>query len=138
LAAVARDRAAIESAGTQLAFVHMSPSSEADPWFDQYGLGDVTRISDPGKALYREFGLEQAGLRQLAHPRVWWPWFRTAILQGRGAGGQGDSWRQLTGVFIIHRDRIVTAIRHRNSAEQPDYIAMARDSINTMDTEDTK
>jgi hypothetical protein len=81
-------------------------------------------VSDPDKRLYRAFGLEQASMRQLVHPRVWWPWMRTALLKGYGAGASGPNWRQLTGVFVIHRGHILAAIRHRNSAARPDYVAL--------------
>jgi hypothetical protein len=104
----------------------MSPPDEADRWFDRYGVADILRLSDPDKRLYRQFGLEEASLRELAHPRVWWPWFRTAVLTGHGVGSGGPNWRQLTGVFVIHRERILAAIRHRNSAERPDYVALLR------------
>jgi hypothetical protein len=123
---VASRRADIESTGTQVAFVHMSPDEEAKPWFESHGVGDVLRISDPDKALYREFGLTQASLAELMHPRVWGPWFRTAIVEGKGVGAAGPNWRQLTGVFLVHRDRILGSIRHRNSAARPDYVAFVR------------
>ena len=115
---------AIESGGAQVAFVHMSTAEDADEWFERYGVSDVVRISDPSKQLYRAFQLEEAPLNELVHPRVWWPWFRTAILRGRGVGAGGPNWRQLTGAFVIHRGRLLAAIRHRNSAERPDYAAL--------------
>ena len=105
-----------------MAFVHMSTPDEADRWFDHYRVPDIVRVSDPDKRLYRAFGLEQATLRELAHPRVWWPWLRTAVV--RGFGASGPNWRQLTGVFVIHRGHILAAIRHRNSAARPDYVAL--------------
>jgi peroxiredoxin len=71
LADVAAAKPAIDATGTQVAFVHMSPPDEADAWFERYGLNDVVRISDPEKSLYRQFGLEEGSLYQLAHPRVW-------------------------------------------------------------------
>ena len=107
-----------------MAFVHMSEADEADRWFAHYGVSDITRVSDPNKTLYREFGLEHGTMGQLAHPRVWWPWIRTAILSGYGVGLAGPNWRQLTGVFVIHRGHILAAIRHRNSAARPDYVAL--------------
>ncbi len=121
---MARGRNAIEAAGTQVAFVHMSEAGEADHWFEHYGVGDIARVSDPDKRLYQAFGLEQSTLRELAHPRVWWPWIRTAILEGYGVGASGPNWRQLTGVFVIHRGHILAAIRYRNSAARPDYVAL--------------
>ncbi len=121
---VAHRRAAIESAGTQVAFVHMSSDAEAAHWFEHYGVPDIARIADPDKALYREFNLEQAALGELMHARVWWPWFRTAVLGGHGFGFAGPNWRQLTGAFVLHRGHLLAAIRHRNSAERPDYVAL--------------
>lgn len=102
----------------------MSDPGEADRWFTHYGVPDIARVSDPEKRLYRAFGLEQASLRQLAHPRVWWPWFRTAIVRGFGVGHAGPNWRQLTGVFVVYRGHVLAAIRHRNSAARPDYVAL--------------
>ena len=123
---IARHRAAIDATGTQVAFVHMASEQDADYWFDHYGISVIVRISDPDRALYREFGLEEASITALAHPRVWWPWFKTAIVSGRGVGQAGPNWRQLTGVFVIHRGRILAEIRHRNSAARPDYVALIR------------
>jgi AhpC/TSA antioxidant enzyme len=119
---VANRRAAIESAGTQVAFVHMSEPGEADHWFEHYGVPEITRISDPTKQLYRAFGLEEATLSELGHPRVWWPWLRTAVMRGFGLGG--PNWRQLTGAFVVHRGHLLAAIRHRNAAARPDYVAL--------------
>ena len=121
---MARSRDAIEAAGTQVAFVHLSPPADADRWFAHYGVSDIPRVSDPEQRLYRAFGLEQATLRVLAHPRVWWPWFRTAVLGGFGFGFAGPHWRQLTGVFVVHRGHLLAALRHRNSAARPDYVAL--------------
>ena len=104
----------------------MSAAEEADRWFEHYGLADVTRIADPEKRLYRVFGLEQGAFGELAHPRVWWRWFRTAVLNGHGFGAAGPNWRQLTGVFVIHRGGVLGALRHRNSAAHPDYVTLVR------------
>jgi hypothetical protein len=123
LADVARCRAAIEATGTQVAFVHMSTPEDADPWFDEQGLDDVLRISDPEKTLYRQFGLEEGSLGALSHPRVWLSWFRTAILHGHGVGAPGPDWRQLPGAFVIRSGQILAAIRPQNSAFRPDYLA---------------
>jgi hypothetical protein len=104
----------------------MSPPEEADPWFEEYGIGDLVRISDPDKTLYRQFGLEEGSLVQLAHPRVWLPWFKTAILNRRGVGSAGPNWRQLSGVFVVRSGQILAAIRHDNSAARPNYVDLAR------------
>jgi len=104
----------------------MSTPGDADRWFEHYGVPDITRVSDPGKTLYRAFGLEQATFAELMHPRVLWPWARTAILKGYGVGAPGPNWRQLTGVFVMHRGRTLASVRHRNSAAHVDYVALVR------------
>ena len=120
---MARDRAAIEATGTPVAFVHMSTPAEADPWFEKHGLTAVVRISDPDKTVYRQFGLEEGSMLALSHPRVWLPWFRTAILNGHGVGAPGPDWRQLPGLFLIRSGQILAEIRPRDSAIRPDYLA---------------
>jgi hypothetical protein len=122
LADIARQRGALAATGAQVAFVHMSPPAEADRWFTKYNVADLTRISDPDKNLYRQFDLEEGSLEQLAHPRVWWPWFRTAVIDGHGAGAAGPHWRQLTGVFVVYRGEVLDAIRHQDSTARPDYL----------------
>lgn len=123
---MAAARPAIAAAGAQVAFVHMSAPRDADRWFAGYGLSDIARVADPDKGLYRRFGLHEAPLGQLAHPRVWWPWLRTAILGRRGFGLAGPNWRQLTGVFVLHQGRVTSAVRHADSAARPDYVALVR------------
>jgi alkyl-hydroperoxide reductase/thiol specific antioxidant family protein len=117
----------IESTGTQVAFVHMATEAEADKWFARARLSDVMRISDPKKLLYHAFALEEASLMQLAHPRVWGRWLRTAVRQG--AGFQGSDWRQLTGVFLIKDGTIMAEIRHRDSSARPNYPAFVRKGL---------
>ena len=91
LADIARQKDAIAATGAQVAFVHMSEPGDADRWFEHYDVADMTRISDPQKHLYRLFALEEGSLNQLAHPRVWWPWFRTAVIAGHGGAALGDA-----------------------------------------------
>ena len=105
----------------------MQAPDAADRWFARYGLGDVPRFSDPDHRLYKAFDLQEGSLFELAHPRVWRRWLGTAF--GRGAGFQGKHWRQLTGVFVVDRDRVLGEIRHRNSAARPDYLAFVQRSL---------
>jgi AhpC/TSA antioxidant enzyme len=120
-------RADIESTGTQVAFVHMATEAEADKWFARACLADVMRISDPTRLLYRSFGLEEASLLRLAHPRVWGRWITTAVREG--AGFQGSDWRQLTGVFLIKDGAIMAEIRYRDSSARPNYPAFVRKGL---------
>jgi hypothetical protein len=102
----------------------MQSASDADQWFAQHGLLDVPRFSDPQHHLYRAFDLQDGSLFELAHPRVWKRWLSTALT--RGAGMQGRHWRQLTGVFVVQGADVLSAVRHRNSAARPDYLALVQ------------
>lgn len=118
---MAASRAAIAATGTQVAFVHMSSREDADHWFAKHGLSDVPRFSDPDHHIYKAFGLGEGSFFELGHPRVWGRWLQSALR--RGAGPQGSHWRQLTGVFLVHRGRIIRGIRFKNSAARPNYAA---------------
>jgi|RhiMetdeSRZDD1v2_1073273.scaffolds.fasta_scaffold1109150_1 hypothetical protein len=100
----------------------MSAAEDADPWFEKYGVASLVRVSDPDKTVYRQFGLDEGSLYQLAHPRVWVPWFRTAITNGHGVGAAGPNWRQLSGAFVIRSGQILAESRHENSSVRPDYL----------------
>jgi AhpC/TSA antioxidant enzyme len=102
----------------------MSTAEDADSWFETYGVAGFVRLSDPDKTLYRQFGLEEGSLYQLAHPRVWLPWFRTAITTGHGVGAAGPNWRQLGGAFVIRSGQILAESRHENSSIRPDYLGL--------------
>lgn len=68
LEAVREARARLEERGYRLVLVHMAPDEEARAAFGRYALQYLARISDPGRALYRHFGLGEAS-RLLGPPR---------------------------------------------------------------------
>jgi hypothetical protein len=123
LADVAASRAAIEATGTPVAFVHASTPVEADQWFARAGLATMARVSDPGLAHYRAFGLDTTGVGALLNPRVW---LRGAVCAARhGFGPQpGHLIRQLPGVFVVHGRRVLAEFRHASPSDRPDYVGM--------------
>jgi peroxiredoxin len=126
LADLAQSRAEIEQRGLQLALVHMSSDAEAARLFEQYGLEDVERFSDPEQRLYRAFELSRGRFLQLLGPAIWWRGFLTAIVARHGFGSiQGDGF-QMPGVFVLDRGRIVASYRHRTAADRPDYCSIAK------------
>jgi hypothetical protein len=127
LADVAASRAAIEATGTRVAFVHMGSAEDADRWFARHGLPDLPCISDPSHAIYRAFGLGEGTLFALGHPRVGPRWIQTVLKHG--FGWQGAHWRQLTGIFLVHRGAIVGARTFPNSAVRPDYLAFVHEHL---------
>ena len=70
LADIAARRSAIEVGGAGIVLVHMGDDASAATFFSEYGLGDVARISDPHRLLYRAFELRRGSLWQLFAPQV--------------------------------------------------------------------
>lgn len=126
---IRRRRADIENAGTRVVLVHMMNDREAAVLLKQYDLSDVPRVSDPDRALYRAFGLEQGRLKQLLGWKMWWRGFIAGIIHRHGAGRLSGDGRQMPGVFLLDRGEIVRAFRHRTAADRPDYAAMATCTI---------
>jgi hypothetical protein len=123
VADVARHRGAIAATGTAVAFVHMHPESRADAYFSEYGLGDVLRVSDPGRRLYQAFGLLRVA------PTHWLSW---AVLQryidaifrgGHRPGYVGGDVLQMPGAFLLHKGQVVEAFRPESVAERFDVVA---------------
>ena len=125
IADVAEARDAIVAAGAAVAFVHGGSAAEADRWFTKYGLAEVTRISDPTLAHYRAFGLGRTGVQALVAPTVWMRGAVCAVSHGFGAQPV-ELMRQLPGIFVVQRDRILAEYRHRSPADRPDYLRLIR------------
>jgi hypothetical protein len=119
---VAAAKDSIEHAGANIAFVHGATPLEAAPWFEKYGLDDVTKVSDPGLAHYRAFGLGRTTLGALIDPKVWTRGAVCALSHGFGAQTPA-MMRQLPGVFLVKQERVLTEYRHRTPADRPDYVA---------------
>jgi peroxiredoxin len=122
---VAAVKPSIDKHGAHVAFVHGATADEAAPWFAKYGLDDVTKVSDPTLAIYKAFGLGRTSATALVDPVVWARGTVCAIAHGFG-GQTAELMRQLPGVFVIHKGRIVAAYRHRSPADRPNYLAILR------------
>lgn len=60
VADVAARREAFAASGTGVVFVHMHPEPQAAEFFARYGVADLPRVSDPGRALYTAFSVARA------------------------------------------------------------------------------
>ena len=122
---MAARRAELAATGTPVAFVHAVSDEDAALWFEQSGLSDLPRVSDPDRHHYEAFGLGQASLSSLLSPALL---ARGAICALRhGAGPQPAHLRaQMPGVFLVHGDRILRAYRHRQASDRPAYVELAR------------
>lgn len=116
---MAARRAALDAAGTQVAFVHMHPETQAEAFFDRYGVGDLPRVSDPDQALYRTFGLAQVTPAQWFDPRVLGRYLQT-IWAGHRPALVGGNVLRMPGAFLIVGGRVVKAFRPATVAERLD------------------
>jgi peroxiredoxin len=124
LADVARDRGAIAGKGSRIVLVYQWNPGEADELFERAGVGDVPRIADPDRALYRAFGLRRGNLWQLASPFVVWRVVVAGSAGHRVGKVLGDAF-QMPGTFLVHKGRVIREFRHRSQAARPDYAALA-------------
>ncbi len=111
--------------GTQVAFVHPNPESQAAEVAKEYGLADVSWFSDPEGRLYEAFGLGRARLLdflKLSTIKRYWQAWRA----GHSAGKPAGDVRLMPGVFLVRDGEIRRAYRHATPADRPDYIALAR------------
>ncbi|MDE3195055.1 MAG: redoxin domain-containing protein [Acidobacteriota bacterium] len=122
LADLGSARAAIERGGVRVVLVHMDDHTALRSRLEKYGLGSADRIHDPGKHLYRAFGLKGGSFRQLFGFRVLWRALAEGVLMKFRLGISGSDTSQMPGVFLIHNSALVRRFRHRNAGERPDYI----------------
>ena len=125
MADVAALKQSIGDAGANVAFIHGASTTEAAPWFRKYGLDDVTAVSDPQLSHYRAFGLGRTGVQALIDPKVWTRGAMCALSHGFG-GQSPEMMRQLPGVFVVQRGRVLAEYRHSSPADRPDYLALLR------------
>lgn len=125
LADLQRERSRIEASGTSLAVVQMGTEQDGKALLDRYGLGDVPVFSDPDLRLYRAFDIGLGRIGQLFGPSVWWRGFQAAILAGHGVGKLQGNGFQMPGAFVVRDGKIISAFRHRHSADRPPYGEMA-------------
>lgn len=118
-------RARIERAGVKVALVHMGDDTSAAAFFAGYGLGDVARVSDPQRVLYRAFDLGRGSWSQLFGLKVWLRGFRAGLIDGHGVGELVGDGFQMPGAFVVRDGAIVLAYRHATAADRPDYEALA-------------
>jgi peroxiredoxin len=122
LADLAEQRAAIEANGVCLAIVQMGNHEQGAELLGSFGLGDVPRLDDPGRSIYRAFGLKRGTVGQLFGPRVWLRGL-VAALHGHRIGPCVGDGLQMPGVFLVEHAQVIRAIRHGNASFRPDYIA---------------
>jgi peroxiredoxin len=120
VADVAARRAAMADSGTTVVFVHMHPEPQAAEFFARYGVPDLQRVSDPGRTLYRAFGVPRArptswlSLGSLRH-------YLSAMRRGHLPTLVGGDVGQMSAVVRIVEGRIDRDLRATGFAGRPDF-----------------
>lgn len=123
---LAAQRPRIQMTGSTIVVVHMMPSvQQAASWFANYGLGDVSQISDPSRKLYQAFKLQDGSVAAVAGPKVWGRGFKAMFAEGHFPGWPAGNELQLPGAFLLYRGEILQAYRHTTSADRPNYVDLA-------------
>jgi len=106
VADVAARRAAMAASGTTVVFVHMHPEPQAAAFFTRFGVQDLQRVSDPGRTLYRAFGVPRVGPTSWLDPGTWRSYFRTIVRGHHRPGYVGGDIGQASGVVRLVDGRI--------------------------------
>lgn len=119
---LAQQRERIESEGTLICCVHMSDPEVAESYFNEYGLSGIQHVSDPDCGNYAAFGLLKGNFSQLYGLKVWLRTAELAVQDLRRVRMKqiGDGF-QMPGVFLLHKEKVVEAYRHRSTSDRPDY-----------------
>jgi peroxiredoxin len=126
LADLARVRSEIERGGALIALVHMGEeSAETARFFGRYGLGDLPRVSDPGRELYRALGLRRGRFGQLFGIACWVRAIRAGVFGGHWVGKLVGDGFQMPGVFLVRDGRVERSFVHESAADRPDYPLVA-------------
>ncbi len=122
LADIADRKEIIEKKNIRVVFVHMTDSSTAEDFFDEYELEGVEHIPDTERRLYGAFGLKKGNFSQLFGLRVWSRGYQLVKNSKHGLSLKqvGDNL-QMPGVFLIHNGEIVKKFIHQSVADRPDY-----------------
>lgn len=105
--------------------MHTAGDATARDEFARHGLDDVPRVSDPERALYRAFGLGEAGAAETLTPVV----LRRGVEAWRAGHRPGlprGNARQMPGLFLVYRGEIADAYRHATVGDRPDYVRFVR------------
>jgi peroxiredoxin len=126
LSDLSKQRREIESTGTQIVLVHLSPDQQAHDVFLFYGLSDLPRVSDKGELLYRAFGLGHGNLLNLFGPTALWRFFADGIFVRHGMGWILGDMFQMPGIFLVFQGHIVRSFLHQSVADRPNYRRMVQ------------
>ena len=121
---IARLRSQIEGVGTRIVLGHMASDEEFASFAGRYGLGELSSVSDPARALYKALGLRRGRLWQLLGPRVLWAGIKSMLAGHLPGRVKGDPF-QLPGAFLLHHGQVIKSHTYRDASDRPDYLSLA-------------
>lgn len=121
-------RSSIERTGTGIVLVHLGDDAKVEVFLARFGLQDLPRFADPSCRLYRQFGLELGGFRQLLGLKVWLRGMKAGLVAGHGVGVISGNPFQMPGAFVIHCGRSVAGYQHEAASDRPNYLKLVLDS----------
>jgi hypothetical protein len=128
LTELGRVRSKIESAGYQIALVHLDPDAScAEQQSARFGLAGVRMIADPERQIYRAAGMEVGKLRQLLGWRMWWVGAK-AFFQGHRQSKIKADVKQLAGVLLLSNGGVVKRHPCADAAEVPPFLSLIQSS----------
>ncbi len=101
--------------------VHMAAPDVAREYFKKYKIAHLDHISDTECRLYAAFHLSKANFNQLFGFRSWVRGIETGLIKGHGWGMQLGDGFQMPGIFVIHKEKIISEFRHKFPSDKPDY-----------------
>ncbi len=116
-------KADLDKRNIKLVFVHMSEEKYGDEYLEKFGLAGEEHVSDPDMSLYEYFGLKKGGFRELYGLKMWSRFIK--LKHGNEHKPEFGSIRQMPGIFLIQKGKIITSFIHKTPADRPDYLAIA-------------
>ena len=114
----------IELRNTRLYIVHMANEDVGQVHLEQYGLDNVSHISDPKRELYKYFELKFGSPLQLFGPQVWLRGLQAFIEGGHLVGKLTGHGFQMPGVALCKDGECSLVYRHPHAGARPDYVSL--------------
>ena len=105
-------------------FVGQGTSEETHDFFDDL-WPEARVIANPSRDLYRAFGIQRGGMRQMMGPSVWACGIRAAS-KGNFMGKPMGDPQLLPGAFLVDGSQIVWEHRARHAGDNPNWKAVPR------------
>lgn len=115
----------LEAGGINVGFVHMG-AAESTKWFEEYDATAMPRFSDPQRQLYDEFELRTGSFLELFGLSSFVRGFKAALLDRHGFGKLEGNGLQMPGAFLIRDGKVVSAFRHKNASDRPNYVELCK------------